>query len=79
MHVQTKLCTYKVSVFITESLDKLPSGLLRAVETIGDRLVSKAAQLVHNKTTNICENYMVEKFLIVFSLDHSNIDVWLLL
>ena len=36
----------------------LPPGLLRGVDTIGDRLVTKAAQLVHNKTTNLCENYM---------------------
>lgn len=35
----------------------LPPGLLRA-DTIGDRLVTKPAQLVHNKTTNLCENYM---------------------
>ena len=47
-----------LTTFLTESLELLPSGLLKAVDTIGDRLVSKAAQLVHNKTTNICENYM---------------------
>jgi len=32
--------------------------LLRAVETLTDRLVVKAPQLVDNKTTNLCENFM---------------------
>ena len=36
----------------------MPPGLLKAVDTVGDRLVSKAAQLVQNKTTNISENFM---------------------
>ena len=30
----------------------MPPGLLKLVDIIGDRLVSKAVQLVQNKTTN---------------------------
>ena len=33
-------------------------GLIQAVDTIADWIVSKAAQLIHNKTTNLCENYV---------------------
>jgi len=47
-----------LTTFLAESLEVLPPGLLRAVDTIADRLVTKATQLVHNKTTNLCENYM---------------------
>jgi len=36
----------------------MPVGLIQAVDTIAGRIVSKAAQLIHNKTTNLCENYM---------------------
>ena len=39
-------------------LDKLPPNFLHDVEAAGDRLVSKAAQLIQNKTTNITENFM---------------------
>ena len=28
------------------------------MDTLADRIVSKAAHLIHNKTTNFCENYM---------------------
>ena len=48
--------------YTLESLEELPPGLLRAVETLGDRLVVKAAQLIHNKTTNLCENFHVHTF-----------------
>jgi len=44
--------------FLTESLDALPHGLLKSVDTISDRLVSKASQLVQNTTTNLSENFM---------------------
>ena len=43
---------------ILEFIDDLPAGLFRAVDTLGDRLVAKAPQLISNKTTNICENFM---------------------
>ena len=43
---------------ILELIDNLPAGLFRAVDTLGDRLVAKASQLISNKTTNICENFM---------------------
>ena len=36
----------------------MPAGLIQAVDTLADRIVSKAAQLIRNKTTNLCENYM---------------------
>ena len=36
----------------------LPNGLLQAVDTLADRLDVKASQLIHNQTTNICENFM---------------------
>jgi len=47
-------------LFITGSspLDKLPPNFLCDVEAAGDRLVSKAAQLVQSKTTNLTENFM---------------------
>ena len=32
--------------------------MLRAVDTLGNRLVAKASQLIQNKTTNLCENFM---------------------
>jgi len=37
---------------------KMPSRFIRDVEATADRLVSKAKQLIHNKTTNITENFM---------------------
>ena len=39
-------------------MDKFPPDFINDVESCGDRLVSKAAQLVTNKTTNISENFM---------------------
>ena len=39
-------------------LDKLPPDFLRDVGAAGDQLVTKAAQLVQNKTTNVTENFM---------------------
>jgi len=39
-------------------LDSLPPNFLHDVEAAGDRLVSKAEQLIQNKTTNITENFM---------------------
>ena len=47
-----------VYLLFLESLEQLPPGLLRAVDTLGDRLVKKAPQLVSNQTTNLCENFM---------------------
>ena len=43
---------------ILELIDDLQAGLFRAVDTLGDRLVAKASQLISNKTTYICENFM---------------------
>ena len=39
-------------------LDKLPPGLYRAIQNAGDRIVSKAAQLIQDETTNLSESYM---------------------
>ncbi|XP_065906075.1 uncharacterized protein [Dysidea avara] len=41
-----------------ELFEMMPAGLIQAVDTLADRIVSKAAQLIRNKTTNLCENYM---------------------
>jgi len=49
---------YLSNCCLLKSLDELPAGLFRAVDTLGDRLVAKASQLIHNKTTNLCENFM---------------------
>ena len=42
----------------TDPFDKFSPDFINDVESCGDRLVSKAAQLVSNKTTNISENFM---------------------
>ena len=44
----------------TDSLpsDKFSPDFINDVESCGDRLVSKATQLVSNKTTNISGNFM---------------------
>ena len=39
-------------------LESHPPGLLRSVEAAGDRLVSKSAQLIQDKTTNLSESFM---------------------
>ena len=39
-------------------LESLPPGLLRSVEAAGDRLVSKSAKLIQDKTTNLSESFM---------------------
>ena len=52
------LCYCVHLFFIPESLEQLPPGILTAVDTLEDRLVKKTAQLVHDKTTNLCENFM---------------------
>ena len=39
-------------------IDKLPSGLMNQILKRGDRIVSLAAQLVRNKTSNSAETYM---------------------
>ena len=39
-------------------LDKLPPGLYRAIQNAGDRIVSKAAQLIQDETTNLSESYV---------------------
>ena len=69
----------------TSPLDKLPPDFLRDVEAAGDRLVSKAAQLIQNKTTNITENFMSIRckmdganFTTESSLDPFSIGQWLL-
>jgi len=50
---------YMLTLYLSVgSLLTLPNGLLQAVETLADRLVIKAPQLIHNKTTNIYENFM---------------------
>ena len=45
--------TFCVHIFIPESLEQLPPVLLRAADTLGDRLVKKVTQLIHNKTINL--------------------------
>jgi len=54
--------SYNIKILIIDLflgvLERLPPGLLRAVETLSDRLVVKAPQLVNNCTTNLCENFM---------------------
>ena len=50
--------TTSITNFFTESLEAMPPGLFKSVDIVGDRLVSKAAQLVQNKITNISENFM---------------------
>ena len=50
-----------VTHFFTELLESIPSGLLKSVDTVGDRLVSKAVQLVQNKT-NLSENFMFIRY-----------------
>ena len=42
----------------TDPFDKFSPDFIDDVESCGDRLVSKAVQLVSNKTTNISENFM---------------------
>ena len=42
----------------TSPLDKLPTGLMQAVLSAGDRLVEKSNSLIGDSTTNITENYM---------------------
>ena len=69
----------------TDSLpfDKFPPDFITDVESCGDMLVSKAAQLVNNKTTNISENFMSiqckmdeGKYLIECNQSLSSIDLW---
>ena len=55
-------------------LDKLPPTFLHDVEAAGDRLVSKAAQLIQNKTTNISEN--CDKMIFEKMLSHSQGKCW---
>ena len=37
----------------------VPSNLLFELERVGDRIVSKAAQLIQDQTTNLSEGYML--------------------
>ena len=60
-------------------LERLPPGLLRAVET----LVVKAPQLVNNRNTNLCKNFMsivVKRMGVNFTTrykgDHSTTGLW---
>ena len=45
------------SSFSQSRLESLPSGLFRAIQGAGDRIVTKASQLVGNHTSNLCENF----------------------
>ena len=67
----------------TDPFDKFSPDFINDVESCGDRLVSKAAQLVSNKTTNISENFMSIRckmdggnILIEYNQGLSNIDLW---
>ena len=69
----------------TSPLDSLPPGLFIAVQNAGDRIVSKASQLVENYTSNICENFMSilgkmgrGRYSIEFKEGHFSIGQWLL-
>lgn len=42
----------------SSQLRDLPSGLIQLVEAVGDRLVSKASQLIQHETTNLSESFM---------------------
>ena len=44
-----------VSVSTSSRLASLPPGLFVAIQNAGDRIVSKASQLIGNHTSNICE------------------------
>ena len=46
------------SVSTSSRLASLPCGLFVAIQNAGDRIVSKASQLIGNHTSNICENFM---------------------
>ncbi len=43
------------SVSTSSRLASLPRGLFVAIQNAGDRIVSKASQLIGNHTSNICE------------------------
>ena len=59
MTVSIQICDHNtVYRLFTESLEGMPPVLLKSVDIVGDRLVSKAAPLVQNKTTNLSENFM---------------------
>ena len=52
-------CLQKNSSSFSQSrLESLPSGLFRAIQGAGDRIVTKASQLVGNHSSNLCENFM---------------------
>ena len=52
-------CLQKNSSSFSQSrLESLPSGLFCAIQGAGDRIVTKASQLVSNRTSNLCENFM---------------------
>ena len=42
---------------LTKSLNDMPPGLLK-IDTLADRLVSKASQLIQNTTANLSENFI---------------------
>ena len=51
-------CLQKNSSSFSQShLESLPSGLFRAIQGAGDRIVTKASQLVGNHTSNLCKNF----------------------
>ena len=51
---------YSLISYIIDPLPfaKFPPDFIHDIESCGDRLVSKASQLIGNKTTNITENFM---------------------
>ena len=52
-------CLQKNSSSFSQShLESHPSGLFRAIQGAGDRIVTKASQLVGNHTSNLCKNFM---------------------
>ena len=68
----------------TNTLHEIPPNLIFEIERAGDRLVSKAVQLISNNTTNLTECYMSirakmdggNKLTVLSSQDHLNIAAW---
>lgn len=77
------LCYCVHSFFIPESLKQLPPGLLRAVDTLEDKLVKKTAQLIHDKIMKtLCHfavRWTVESFSMGFKQAPLATDPWQLL
>ena len=50
MKISIQICNHNTAYrLFTESLEEMPPGFLKSIDIVGDRLVSKAAQLVQTK------------------------------